>query len=133
MADYYVYAKRLIDVYKENDAQQIYVTKDNEERLSDSIRLYGKDYNPNLVLFDNSDDSVKNIVTLIRVVLAKADQVFNIVASATKLEDISDTDKNIFVIYWSLFQSDKGSWFFNSKIFNNISELLNSLRKEYNV
>lgn len=132
LSEFMMYSRNLIKAYQTLGVNDIRATKNAGERLQSTVRLMSiNDYfRINIMTDKESNDSLR---LLAEILLKLMDYNMEKISGTGDVKDMSESDRFLFVITWSLFQGMKNDWVFSKDTFQKIKDLFESVKNELNV
>ena len=132
LSEFMFYSKDIVKKYQSLGVNDVRCTKNAGERLQSTIRLMTNNDSINIsfTLENDNSDGVRKLVTiLLKLVEYNMCKLYD----TKDVKDLTENDRYLFVIVWSLFQGKKNEWMFSKDVFQKIRDLFESVKKELNV
>ena len=132
LSEFIFYSHDIIKIYQSLGVNDIRSTRNAGERLHSVVRLMPdkESLNISFLTDDDSNDYVRKLaIVLLKLVEYNMRNLYKV----KDIRDLSENDRYLFVIVWSLFQGKKNEWMFSKDIFQKIRELFESVKKAFNV
>ena len=133
VADYYFYAKQLIDNYKENDVHNIFASSNAAKRFSEAIGRFFKNTEVSLNINSRNDNDYVAVSRLARLLLLISNHYIGKIIETKEIKDLDDIDKYLFVIVWMIMYGGDNNMFINGRSYDLIKEVFTSLKKDMSV
>lgn len=133
VADYFFYAKQLVETYKEKGVHEVYSSSHAAKRFSESIRRFSGSSSVNLNTDSHSDYNFEIISKLARIVLMISNYYVGKVVDTKSKEDLDEIDKYLFVIVWMILHGGENNMFINGRSYEFIKKVFLSLKKDMDV
>lgn len=133
IADYFFYAKQLIDNYKENDVHNIFASSNTAKRFSKATGLFLKKSGVSLNVTSQHDDDYVLVSRLARLILLISNHYISKIVETKEIEDLNDRDKYLFVIVWMFLYGGNNNMFINGRSYEVIRNVFLSLKKDMNI
>lgn len=133
VADYFFYAKQLIDNYKENDVHNIYASSNAATRFSEATGRFFKNSGVSLNVTSRHDDDYVAVSRLARLILLISNHYIGKIVETKEIKDLDDIDKYLFVIVWVILHGGDNNMFINGRSYEVIREVFLSLKRDMNI
>lgn len=133
VADYFFYAKQLIDSYKEKEVHDIYASNNVSKRFSELTRRFLKSSEVSLNVTSRHDDNYEMVFWLARIILLISNHYIGKIIETKEIKDLDDTDKYLFVIVWMILHGGDNNMFINGRSYEVIREVFLSLKKDMDI
>ena len=132
LSEFMFYSKDIVKKYQSLGVNDVRCTKNAGERLQSAVHLMT---NCDSISFsfihenDNKDNVRKLVVILLKLVEYNMCKLYD----TRDVKGLTENERYLFVIVWTLFQGKKNEWMFSKEIFHKIRDLFESVKKELNV
>lgn len=133
VADSFFYTKQLIDIYKSKSVHDVYASPNAGKRFSDSIGLFYKAADVNVIIRSQYDEEYEMVSRLAQIIMMIANYYVGKIVDLKGLREFDDIDKYIFVIVWMILHGGDNNMFINGRSYEVIKEMFLSLKKDMDV
>lgn len=133
VADYFFYAKQLIDNYKEKGVHDIYASNNAAKRFSDATGRFFKNSEVSLNVSSRHDDDYAFVTQLACLILQISNHYIGKIVETKEIKDLDEIDKYLFVIVWMILHGGDNNMFINGRSYEMIREVFLSLKKDMDI
>lgn len=133
VADYFFYAKQLIDNYTEKGVQEIYASNNAAKRFTEATGRFFKNSEVSLKFSSRHNDDYTTVTQLARLILLISNHYISKIVETKEIKDLVDIDKYLFVIVWMILHGGDNNMFINGRSYEMIREVFLSLKKDMDV
>lgn len=133
LADYFFYAKQLVDSYKEKDVHDIYASTNVANRFSEATGRFFKSSVVNLNVISCQDDDYEMVSKLARLILLISNHYIGKIVDINEIKEFNELDKYLFVIVWMILHGGDNNMFINGRSYDVIRDVFLSLKKDMDI
>lgn len=133
VADYFFYAKQLIDNYKEKNVHTIYTSDNSAKRFTEATGRFFMNSEVSLNVISCHDDDYLIVSQLARLILLISNHYVGKIVKTKEIKDLDEIDKYLFVIVWMILHGGDNNMFINGRSYEVIREIFLSLKKDMDI
>jgi len=133
VADYFFYAKQMVENFKKDNVHDIYATHNAAKRFTKATNHFFKSNDVKLNITSQHDLDYEKIYRFAHIILMASNYFVNKILDVSNSKNIDEIDKYLFVIMWMILHGGDNNMFINGRSNELIKELFSSLKKNMDI